>query len=89
MQFKSSLSLYQCTLLPICTVATVQLLYAIQILTVTIPVHTVTTSPSKKPLPGTERSLLPAETPEPSPLIPSDVVEPYSRVSPCPISYPT
>ena len=36
------LSLYQCTLLPICTVATVQLLYAIPILTVTIPVHTVT-----------------------------------------------
>jgi len=42
MQFKSSLSLYQCTLLPICTVATVQLLYAIQILTDTISVHTVT-----------------------------------------------
>ena len=33
---------YQCTLLPICTVATVQLLYAIPILTVTISVHTVT-----------------------------------------------
>ena len=42
MQFKSSLSLYQCTLLPICTVATVQLLYTIQILTVTISVHNVT-----------------------------------------------
>ena len=36
------LSLYQCTLLPNCTVATVQLLYAIPILTVTISVHTVT-----------------------------------------------
>ena len=36
------LSLYQCTLLPVCTVATVQLLYAIPILTVTISVHTVT-----------------------------------------------
>ena len=32
MPFQSSLSLYQCTLLPICTVATVQLLYAIRIL---------------------------------------------------------
>jgi len=42
MPFQSSLSLYQCTLLPICTVATVQLLYAIPILTVTIPVHTAT-----------------------------------------------
>ena len=41
-QFQSSLSLYQCTLLPICTVATVQLLYTIPILTVTISVHTVT-----------------------------------------------
>ena len=40
--FQSSLSLYQCTLLPICTVATVELLYAIPILTVTISVHTVT-----------------------------------------------
>ena len=40
--FQSSLSLYQCTLLPICTVATVQLLYAIPILTVTISVHTDT-----------------------------------------------
>jgi hypothetical protein len=45
MQFHSSLSLYQCTLLPICTVpqllqpcagTAVQLLYAIPILTVTI-----------------------------------------------------
>jgi hypothetical protein len=35
-RFESSLSLYQCTLLPICTVATVQLLYAFRILTVTI-----------------------------------------------------
>src|SRR5215510_3776131 len=42
MQFQSSLSLYQCTLLPNCTVATVHLLYAIPILTVTISVHTVT-----------------------------------------------
>jgi len=42
MRFESSLSLNQCTLLPICTVATVQLLYAIRILTVTISVHTVT-----------------------------------------------
>ena len=42
MPFQSSLSLYQCTLLPICTVATVQLLYAIPNLTVTISVHTVT-----------------------------------------------
>jgi len=42
MPFQSSLSLYQCTVLPICTVATVQLLYAIPILTVTISVHTVT-----------------------------------------------
>src|SRR5215469_6520722 len=42
MRLESSLSLYQCTLLPICTVATVQLLYTIRILTVTIPVHTVT-----------------------------------------------
>jgi hypothetical protein len=42
MRFESSLSLYQCTLLPICTAATVQLLYAIRILTVTISVHTVT-----------------------------------------------
>jgi len=41
-QFESSLSLYQCTLLPIFTVATVQLLYAIRILTVTISVHSVT-----------------------------------------------
>ena len=39
---ESSLSLYQCTLLPICTVAIVQLLYAIPILTVTISVHTFT-----------------------------------------------
>ena len=51
MRFESSLSLYQCTLLPICTVAkllkpcasiAVQLLYAIRTLTVTISVHTVT-----------------------------------------------
>ena len=42
MWFESSLSLYQCTLLPICTVATVQLLYVIRILAVTISVHTVT-----------------------------------------------
>jgi len=42
MPFESSLLLYQCTLLPICTVATAQLLYAIRILTVTISVHTVT-----------------------------------------------
>jgi len=42
MPFQYSLSLYQCTLLPICTVATGQLLYAIPILTVTISVHTVT-----------------------------------------------
>ena len=51
MGFESSLSLYQCTLLPISTVATavqpcastaVQLLYGIRILTVTISVHTVT-----------------------------------------------
>jgi len=41
-QFQSSLSLYQCTLLPICTVATVHLLYTIPILTVTISVHSVT-----------------------------------------------
>ena len=108
MQFKSSLSLYQCTLLPICTVATIQLLYAIQILTVTISVHTVTnmygshstvtvcnsnpcfeTSPSKEPLPGTELVPLPAETPESSPLLPSDLVEPFSVVSPCPIFHHT
>jgi len=42
MPFHSSLSLYQCTLLPICTVAVVQLLYVIPILTLTIAVHTVT-----------------------------------------------
>ena len=42
MWFESSLSLYNCTLLPICTVATVQLLYTIPILTVTISVHIVT-----------------------------------------------
>ena len=42
MPFQSSLSLYHCTLLPICTVVTVQLLYAIPILTVTISLHTVT-----------------------------------------------
>ena len=42
MRFEFSLSLYQCILLPICTVATVQLLYAIRILTVIISVHTVT-----------------------------------------------
>ena len=42
MPFQSSPSLYQCTLLPICTVATVQLLYAIPILNVIISVHTVT-----------------------------------------------
>jgi len=41
-QFESSLTVYQCTLLPIRTVATVQLLYAIRILTDSIPVHTVT-----------------------------------------------
>jgi len=35
MPFQSSLSLYQCTLLTICTVATVQLLYAIPILALT------------------------------------------------------
>jgi len=49
--FQSSTSLYQCTLLPVCTVATflqqcasiaIQLLYAIPVLTVTISVHTVT-----------------------------------------------
>jgi len=39
---ETSLSYYQCTLLPICTVATVELLYAIPILTVTISGHTVT-----------------------------------------------
>ena len=42
MRLGSSLSLYQWTLLPICTVATVQLLYAIGVLTVTLSVHTVT-----------------------------------------------
>ena len=42
MWFESSLSLYQYTLLPIWTVATVELLYAIPVLTVTISVHTVT-----------------------------------------------
>ena len=42
MPFEYSLSLYQCTLLPICTVTTVQLLYAIPILTVNISVHIVT-----------------------------------------------
>ena len=42
MPFQSSLSLYQCMLLPICTVATVQLLYAIPVFTVTISVHAVT-----------------------------------------------
>jgi hypothetical protein len=38
MRLQSSLSLYQCTLLPICTVATVQLLYGIGVVTVTISV---------------------------------------------------
>jgi hypothetical protein len=39
---KSKCQGHQCALLPICTVATVQLLYTIPILTVTISVHTVT-----------------------------------------------
>jgi len=47
MRLESSLSLYQCTQLPVCTVATVQLLYAIGIHTVTIsaqlPICTVAT----------------------------------------------
>src|SRR5215475_10246567 len=47
MQFQSPLSLYQCTLLPICTVATVQLLYAIPILSLyqctLLPICTVAT----------------------------------------------
>ena len=42
MRLEYWLSLYQCTLLPICPVATVQLLYVIGVLTVTISVHTVT-----------------------------------------------
>jgi hypothetical protein len=42
MSLESSLSIYQCTLLPICTVAIVQLLHVIGVLTVNISVHDVT-----------------------------------------------
>ena len=39
MWLQSSLSLYQCTLLPVCITATVQLLYVTAILTVTVSVN--------------------------------------------------